>query len=123
MKEEAVKWVEQAKADLRTAENSMKSKDFYASVFWSQQSIEKSLKAQIIRDSDVLLKLHDLIVLGRKAKLPEELIKKIKLMGGIYTESRYGISEEIPAKKFKERDSLTFLEIAKEVLRWVEKKI
>ena len=41
----------------------------------------------------------------RHFNLPEELLKKVKLLSGIYTESRYGIlSDDIPAKKFKEKD-------------------
>ncbi|MBS3075887.1 HEPN domain-containing protein [Candidatus Pacearchaeota archaeon] len=35
MKEESKNWIMQAEADLNAAENSLKSKDYHASVFWS----------------------------------------------------------------------------------------
>ena len=117
-------WLLQAERDLETAKNSLLSKDYYASAFWSQQSIEKCLKAVIIKELKILVKSHDIIFLGRKAKLPKELIGKLKLFSGVYTESRYGITnEEIPSSKFKEKDSSEILNIAKEVLGWSRKMI
>lgn len=122
MKEESRSWLMQAEADFRTAENSLKSKDYYASVFWSQQSIEKCLKAVIINKKGELVKIHDLVILGRRIPLPSDLSNKIKSISGAYIETRYGIiGDEIPAKKFKEEDALEFLKIAKEVLEWVKK--
>lgn len=117
-------WIEQAKADLKSAENSFKSKDYYASVFWAQQSVEKVLKAVLIKKTKKLVKIHDLILLGKMAELPEELLNKIKFLSGVYTESRYDIiGEEIPANKFKEQDSIEALNLGKEVLKWLEKEI
>ena len=117
-------WFLQAEIDLRTASNSLLSKDYYASAFWSQQAIEKCLKAVVMKESKALIKVHDLVMLGRKAKLPEDLLSKLKLFGGVYTETRYGvIDEKIPAQKFTEKDASEFLTVAKEVLRWSKKKI
>lgn len=122
MKEESKNWFMQAEADFRTAKNSLKSKDYYASVFWSQQSIEKCLKAVIIDKKGELVKIHDLVVLGRRIPIPPDLSTKIKSISGAYIETRYGITgDEIPAKKFKENDALEFIKIAKEVLEWVKK--
>jgi HEPN domain-containing protein len=122
--EESKDWMEQAEADLVTAENSLLSKDYYASAFWSQQAVEKCLKAVIIKNSKVLVKVHDLIFLGKKANISEELFSKLRLLSGIYIESRYGITaSQIPAKKFKENDASEFLKISKEVLAWCKKKI
>lgn len=122
MKEESKSWLMQAEADFRTAENSLKSKDYYASVFWSQQSIEKCLKAVIIHKEGELVKIHDLVILGRRIPLPSDLSGKIKSVSGAYIETRYGIiGDEIPSKKFKENDALEFIKIAREVLEWVKK--
>ena len=116
-------WLKQAEADIKTAENSLKSKDYYASAFWSQQATEKIIKSLLIKKKNRLIKIHDLVVLGRMAKLPADLLEKVKLLSGIYTESRYGIIEDkIPAEKFKEKDASEFLNIAHEVLKWVGKK-
>ena len=116
-------WLKQAEADIKTAENSLKSKDYYASAFWSQQATEKIIKSLLIKKKNRLIKIHDLVVLGRMAELPADLLEKVKLLSGIYTESRYGIIEDkIPAEKFKKKDASEFLNIAHEVLKWVGKK-
>ena len=122
--EESENWLKQAEADLRTSENSLKSQDFYASVFWSQQSAEKALKSFIINNEGKLIKIHDLVILGRRARLPEDLLLKCEKLSLAYTNTRYGISDnEIPSKKFKENDAVNFLNIAKGVLEWLRKKI
>ena len=122
--EESENWLKQAEADLRTSENSLKSRDFYASVFWSQQSAEKALKSFIINNEGKLIKIHDLVILGRRARLPEDLLLKCEKLSLAYTNTRYGISDnEIPSKKFKENDAVNFLNIAKGVLEWLRKKI
>jgi len=117
-------WYEQAEADLRTAENSFRSGDYYASVFWCQQAVEKSLKSLIMKNSGKLVRIHDLVSLGRMVKLPKNLLDKCKLLSAVYVETRYGIvDEEIPARKFGKKDSSEFLSIAEEVLKWLKKKI
>ena len=122
--EEYENWLEQAKADLTTAKNSNNSKDFYASCFWSQQAVEKSLKSLIIKKTKELPKIHDLVILSRLAVLPQNFKEKVKLFSGVHIETRYGIiGNIIPAKNFKEKDSSKFLEVAKEVLEWVKIKI
>ena len=122
--EEYENWFEQAKADLTTANNSHNSKDFYASCFWSQQAVEKSLKSLIIKNTKKLQKTHDLIILSRLINLPEQLKDKIKSLSGIHVETRYGIiGDIIPAKNYNEKDSKRFMDIAQEVLLWIKEKI
>ena len=124
MKEETERWLKQSKRDLISAKNSLNSKDYYVSVFMSQQSVEKALKAFLIEKHKQLIKIHDVIILGRKANLPEILQKKCKLFSGTYIESRYGdISEELPYEKFTLQISQELITIANEVLLWVEKNI
>ena len=122
MKDEYKMWLKQAKADLKTARNSLKSKDYYASAFWCQQSTEKCLKAVIIEKEGVLVKIHDLVILGRKASLTEELLLKCERLSKVYIESRYGmLDSEIPAKKFTMKNVSVFLKTSKEVLKWAKK--
>ena len=117
-------WFEQAKADLITAKNSQQSKDYYASCFWSQQAVEKSLKSLLIKSAKKLQKTHDVIILSRLTNIPDKLKDKIKSLSGIHVETRYGIvGNIIPAKNYKEEDSKKFIEIAEEVIEWVTKKI
>lgn len=123
MREESIKWIMQAKADLRAAENSLKSKDYHASVFWSQQSVEKCLKGLIIEKEGKLYKIHDLVILGKRVGMPSELIQKSEKLSKVYIDSRYGVLDEIPSQKFNREDSEYFLLISKEVLEWVKKMI
>ena len=63
-------------------------------------------------------------ILGKNAKLPKELLNKLRSFSGVYTETRYGIiGDKIPAMKFKEKDASEFLNISKEVIEWSKKKI
>ena len=82
-------WFDQAEADFRTANNSFLSKDYYASVFWSQQSIEKCLKAIIIKekqdDNRILecaaeVKADFLISGDKKHLLPLKKFRGIKIV-------------------------------------------
>src|SRR3989344_3825003 len=124
MREEIRNWIEQAKRDLKSAENSLKSKDYYLCAFMCQQAAEKGLKALIIKKEKKLIKMHDLVILGRKIGLPENLLLNCEKLSKVYIESRYGILEnEPPYKKFKEKDALEFIFIAKEILEWLKKKI
>jgi HEPN domain-containing protein len=124
MKQETKKWFEQAERDLQSAENSLRSKDYYISAFLSQQAVEKALKAVIIEKENKLVKIHDLVRLGRNVKLPDKLLLKCEKLSGVYVDSRYGLLEdEAPHKKFNEKDALEFISITKEILKWLKKKI
>ncbi len=61
MRKEAENWFRQSKADLKTAKNSFNSKDYYASIFWCQQAVEKALKSRILEKKSELMKFHDLV--------------------------------------------------------------
>lgn len=87
MKEESKNWIMQAEADLNAAENSLKSKDYHASVFWSQQAAEKGLKGVIIEKENELVKIHDLVNLGKKTGLPEDLLIKCEKLSKVYIDS------------------------------------
>ena len=76
MKEEVKKWMERANADLKSAKNSLNSKDYYLSAFMCQQSAEKILKALYLKEFGELRKIHDLAYFARKLNLSEDLIAK-----------------------------------------------
>ena|SRR3989338_2057930 len=122
--EESKNWIRQAEADLQTANNSFKSGDYYAAVFWCQQVVEKALKAIIIKDQNKLIKTHDLVRLGKLSDIPKEFSIKIKELASAYTQSRYGISiNSIPADEFDKDVSLNLISFSKEVLEWSIKRI
>ncbi len=124
MKKEIENWLKQAEADLRSAENSLNSKDYYLSAFMSQQSVEKALKASYIKEKKELLKTHSVLRLAQELKLPDSLITKISLLEPVYQETRYpDISSKIPAEEFEEKDAVELFNIAEEVLEWVRKEL
>ena len=124
MRREIENWWKQAEIDLKTAENSFKNKDYYASVFWCQQSVEKGLKAVILSKSKEKIMGHSLIYLGKTAGIPKDYISKLKKLSPQYFLSRYpDASEDIPYELYDEDISNLFLEIAKEVLSWIKNQI
>jgi HEPN domain-containing protein len=66
MRKEIDYWFEQAKADLKSATDLLNTENFYASVFFSQQTTEKSLKSLYIREKRKTFKTHNLVFLARE---------------------------------------------------------
>lgn len=116
-------WIEQAKEDLKSARYNFEGRKYYVCAFLCQQSIEKLLKSLIIKKEKILIKSHDLILLGRKAYLDKDLLRKLPRISIAYTESRYGIAQTIPAKSFKREECEIYLNIAEEVFQWSKNKI
>ena len=125
MKEEIKRWTDQANADLKSARNSLKSKDYYLAAFMSQQSAEKILKALYLKKHNELRKIHDLAYFAKKLELSEDLTSKCEELSKVYIETRYPDIGywEIPAKKFLKTDAENFLKIAKEILKCVKKML
>lgn len=125
MKEEVKRWMEQALADLKSARNSFKSKDYYLSAFMCQQAVEKVLKALYLKKYNELRKIHDLVYFAKELQLSEDLIQKCEILTKAYVETRYPDfgSGIIPAKKFSKEDAKNFLKIALEVLKCIRKMI
>ena len=93
-------WVAQAKADLKTAKDCLIAGNYYASVLFSQQCAEKSLKGLFIRIMSKLPpKIHDLVELGRLVNLPNSIKSLTERLSGTYFTSRYpGVAPQIPVK-------------------------
>ena len=123
MKEEVKNWWERAKKDLNTAKNSLNSGDYYATSLFSQQSAEKALKALQLKKENKIIKTHDLLFLAKKLEIPENLIENCRKLKPVYIETRYpDIGADIPSKRFNKKNSLEFVQTAKEVLEWLKKE-
>ena len=122
---EAQKWMAQAKADFSTAKANLQVKKYYASVQFSQQAIEKALKALwMVEKGDEYPLIHDLYRLGKQLSLPEKFFEALKELTSAYSESRYPDSTEIiPAKKFSKADALKYIDCAKEILKWIKERM
>ena len=71
MKEEIKRWIKMAKDDFDSAEANFKIKKYYVCVLLCQQSIEKALKAVLLKKTGKIIKVHDLYLLGEKVDLPD----------------------------------------------------
>ena len=124
MKEEAKKWMNLAKDDLKSAQINFDNKQYYVCAFLCQQSVEKALKSLLIKKTGNLLKIHDLVILGKKVDLPEHLLEKCDKLNSVYLDTRYGdLGGKLPSKIFTKIISSEFLNSVKEVFRWLEKNI
>jgi HEPN domain-containing protein len=89
MREEVTSWFKQAEADLKSAQNSKKSYDFYMSVFASQQAVEKALKALCLYKLREFPKGHSIIYLAQKADVPEYMLSGIRDLNPEYLSIRH----------------------------------
>ena len=117
--EEFKKWVERAKRDLDTAKFLFEGKKYEESAFYSHQSIEKSLKGVLIKKSGKLLKIHDLVKLGKNVGMPNNYLVKLKELTFAYIYSRY---PDVPKEDEINEKSEKFILTAEEILKWSQKQ-
>ncbi len=122
--EEVKIWWKQAKRDLISAETNIKLHNYYLVSFMSHQAVEKALKALYIKEFKELIKIHNIVVLAQRLKLPQQLIDECDKLNPAYIESRYPDAAGIlPAYSYKKKDAETDLESAQRVMKWIEKKL
>lgn len=122
------RWLQQALRDLRTAENSLNSGDYYACAFWSQQAVEKALKALLL-SRGVAARTHDLVELGYMVR--DELgldisgiIDHLRELTTHYTTTRYpDAANGLPYEIYTERRARSILGMAREVVEWVRRNL
>ena len=119
------RWLAQAAADIDTAHLLIGANRAYAAVLFAQQAAEKALKALLIaQTNDAPLKIHDLVGLGDRVRVPAQLAEQLEGLSSTYLIARYpDASESIPADEFSTDDAVKFLAIAEEVMTWVKRQI
>ncbi len=121
MRKEIENWWTQANRDLITAQNSFESGDYYASVFWCQQSIEKALKAyfMVIKQESPGV-THSLLFLAKETKVPKEFMDFLVKLTPEFIATRYpDVADEIPAKLYTEGSAKEFLEKTGRFMTWL----
>ena len=79
------------------------------------------MKYVILAKGKEIIRTHDVIYLGKKAEIPDDLLEKIKPLLAVAIESRYGdILEKMPFEKFTQENTESFIIIANEVLKWIQ---
>ncbi len=124
MQEAITVWIEQANNDLNAAKYNLEGKQLSVVVLLVQQSVEKALKALFLKMAGEIPKVHDLVFLAKKLKLPEKLYQYCKQISPFYMQTRYP-----DAKGFKRLSEFSFDECeqsvknAEEILAWIEKEL
>jgi len=73
--EEGLRWLDQAKADLKTAKDCVKDGNYYAGAFFSQQSAEKALKGFLYSKGYRALITHSVTELLEESSKLEEVFR------------------------------------------------
>lgn len=120
------RWVDQAQYDFDTASAMMESKRYLYVLFCCQQSIEKMLKAIIVKKtSQFPPRLHDLLRLAEigEIELDEERDLLFQELVTYYIQSRY--PEEVQLLSTQATPQFTFdiLKKTGETLQWLKSMI
>ena len=103
----------------------MDHEEFDGTVFYSQQVVEKALKALWIkRFNKVAPRVHDLNFLAERLNLSSEFLEICKDLTNIYVEARYpDANTVIPAERFFKEEVYNFLQEVDKILKWIKKNI
>lgn len=120
MNEEIKRWMKQSNDDFDTAKYNFAGKKYSVAVFYCQQSVEKALKSLILDKKKQLIKVHDLVKLGKEINLPQNLLNYCKEITQSYIYSRY---PDIKEPKNMNVIASNFLKYTEEILKWVKKQL
>jgi len=127
--EEGLRWLDQAKADLKTAKDCLKDGNYYASAFFSHQSAEKAVKGFLYSKGFRALITHSVTELleesSKREKAFEWFIDQAKELDRHYLGSRYpNFYPEGPAYKYYTREiAERCIGYAESILREAEKSL
>ncbi len=119
--EEVKLWKTRAEESLKDAIYLLDGRRYGAACFFSQQSIEKLLKALIIKKGKVHPKVHDLLKLTKEAEVEadKDKIVKLKLLTRHYWQVRYpDINKKFYTKKTTAEEAV---KDTKELFLWLDK--
>ena len=84
-------WIKMAENDLSDAKFNLKHGRLNTAAFLSHQAAEKALKALYILKFNKLLKVHDLVKLGKQVGADENILNACDLLNPFYIETRYSL--------------------------------
>ena len=126
-KREVIKyWLTGSKEDFDSAEILYKNKKYHHALFFCHLSIEKMLKAIIVKSTKTAPPLiHDLVRLAERAGVPVNELQKNELaeITTFNIEARYDDYKLSFRKKAKKQFSLKYLDKTKEMLQWLSKHV
>ena len=119
MKKEIENWWKHAQKDLEKAEVLYNSKHFDGAAFFCQQGVEKGLKALLIKTTASFPRTHDLTMLARLTKAPDNIITMCARINPAYTAARYPDSP----LEYTREDCEKLRADSKVILKWIEEKL
>ena len=122
MRREAENWFKQSKADMKTANDCLNAGNYYAAAFFSQQAIEKALKAYlIIKREDVPPKTHNLLDLCLELEVPEEFLTTARELTPEFIITRYpNAAGGVPAELYDIKSTTEILRKTERFFKWIE---
>ncbi len=126
MRDETLRWLEQAEEDLETARISLDAERFYAAAQFGEQAAEKALKGLYI-DRKLALppRTHALRWLAEEVDAPTEMLPSLDAMADKYLTSRYpdAAAGSIPARVIDEETARWHVDLAERTLLWVREQL
>ncbi len=128
IREEALWWIRVAKKDLERARYSLEKSDKAASLFWSQQAVEKALKALHIALTGDAPKTHNIKRLCESIKqlldLDESVLEKAYELTQYYFITRYpDLVEGLPDEIISYNTAKEGLLVAERIVKAAEKTL
>jgi len=125
MRKEISSWWKQAKRDLLTAKNCLKSDDYYASVFFCHQAVEKGLKTlYMLEKGHSPGATHSLLFMADEIGLPGRFKSFLRKLTPEYITTRYpNAVNDAPFALYDRGIANEFLSGSEAVLKWLESRI
>lgn len=120
-RKEAMAYWSQARADLATATTLLDAGIYYASVFFSQQTAEKALKAAIVDHQRRNVKGHNLVQMANSMNAPVEIMNAAAELNPEFMAARNPESVDgVPAQMYDKTSARLHLRCAQDVLDWAK---
>jgi HEPN domain-containing protein len=124
-KQEVIKyWLTASKEDFDSAEILYKNKKYHHALFFCHLSIEKMLKAVIVKSTETAPPLiHDLVRLAERAGVPLNELQENELaeISTFNIAARYDDYKLSFRKKAKKQFALKYLNKTREMLQWLNR--
>lgn len=129
-KEECLRWLDQARHNLEVAEHNLKANFYSDACFLSEQAAQMALKAFIIFHKKRFIWEHSIQKLAEiSGHYDSDFVKFVnygKILDRYYILTRYPNalpSPAIPYKTYTEKDAKEALNLAKEIINLVNRKL
>ncbi len=127
-KEEGLRWLEQAEADLYSAKVLLENNIYHTTCFIAQQVAEKALNAYLYASGEYIVTGHSVTSLCSWAIEYDQdfsiLQDDISLLDGYYIPTRYpnGLPDSIPAKVYNKKTAEEAYKLAEKTICFVKVK-